>query len=65
MVIDASRKKAVTAIVFGMPSGEAWQQFIKDAPILNNGAGSIKDFILLSGGEPNNYRKKDNRCYWC
>jgi hypothetical protein len=36
MVIDASRKKAFTAIGFGMRSGEAWQQFIKDAPILNN-----------------------------
>jgi uncharacterized protein GlcG (DUF336 family) len=51
-VIDASRKKALTAIGFGMPSGEAWQQFIKHAPILNNGAVSIKDFILLGGGSP-------------
>lgn len=40
MPIDASRKKAVTAIGFGMPSGAAWQQFI------------IKDFILLGGGSP-------------
>ena len=52
MVIVASRKKAVTAIGFGMPSGEAWQQSIKDAPILNNRAGSIKDFVLLGGESP-------------
>jgi uncharacterized protein GlcG (DUF336 family) len=52
IAIDASRKKAVTAVGFGMPTGEAWQQFIKDDPILNNGVGSIHDFTLLGGGSP-------------
>lgn len=50
--IDASRKKAVTAIGFGMPTGESWHNFIKDDPILNNGVGNITDFMLLGGGFP-------------
>jgi uncharacterized protein GlcG (DUF336 family) len=52
IAIDASRKKAVTAVGFGMSTGEAWHQFIKDDPILNNGVASIKDFTLLGGGSP-------------
>ena len=31
--IDASRKKAVTAVGFGMPTGDSWYGFIKDDPI--------------------------------
>ncbi|PCI95969.1 MAG: cobalamin adenosyltransferase [Flavobacteriales bacterium] len=50
--IDISRKKAVTAIGFGMSTGEAWHDFIKDDPILNDGVVNIKDFILLGGGSP-------------
>ena len=50
--IDASRKKAVTAVGFGMPTGDSWYGFIKDDPILMNGAGQLKDFILLGGGSP-------------
>jgi uncharacterized protein GlcG (DUF336 family) len=50
--IDVSRKKAVTAVGFGMPTGDAWQNFIQDDPILNNGVNNISDFILLGGGSP-------------
>ena len=50
--IDASRKKAVTAVGFGFPTGDAWYNFIKDDPILNDGAHNLKDFILLGGGSP-------------
>jgi uncharacterized protein GlcG (DUF336 family) len=50
--IDASRKKAVTAVGFGMPTGDSWYGFIKDDPILMNGAGQLNDFILLGGGSP-------------
>ncbi|HIA37293.1 MAG TPA: heme-binding protein [Flavobacteriales bacterium] len=50
--IDASRKKAVTAVGFGMPTGDSWYGFIKDDPILMNGAGHLEDFILLGGGSP-------------
>ena len=50
--IDASRKKAVTAVGFGFPTGDAWYNFIKDDPILNHGAHNLKDFILLGGGSP-------------
>ena len=50
--IDASRKKAVTAVGFGMPTGDSWYGFIKDDPILMNGADQLNDFILLGGGSP-------------
>jgi len=50
--IDIARKKAVTAIGFGMGTGQAWYDFIKDDPILNDGVANIKDFILLGGGAP-------------
>jgi uncharacterized protein GlcG (DUF336 family) len=50
--IDIARKKAVTAIGFGMSTGEPWHNFIKDDPILNDGVNNIKDFILLGGGMP-------------
>ena len=49
---DASRKKALTAVGFGMPTGDSWYGFIKDDPILMHGAGQLKDFILLGGGSP-------------
>ena len=50
--IDISRKKAITAVGFGMPTGDSWYGFIKDDPILMNGAGHLEDFILLGGGSP-------------
>lgn len=49
---SASQKKAFTALGFGMPTGDAWYGFIKDDPILMNGANSLKDFTLLGGGSP-------------
>ena len=49
---DISRKKAITAVGFGMATGEAWHNFIKDDPILNNGVQNIHDFMLLGGGAP-------------
>ncbi len=52
IAIDASRKKAITAIGFGFPTGEAWYNFIKDDPILHEGAQHLTDFILLGGGCP-------------
>ena len=39
--IDASKKKAITAIGFGMPTGESWYNFIKDDGILLNGVNKI------------------------
>jgi uncharacterized protein GlcG (DUF336 family) len=47
---DASRKKAITAVGFGMSTGDAWFDFIKDDPILREGAASFDDFILVGGG---------------
>jgi uncharacterized protein GlcG (DUF336 family) len=52
MAVDISRKKAVTAIGFGMPTGASWHDFIKDDPILDKGVGNIADFMLLGGGKP-------------
>jgi len=48
----ASRKKALTAVGFGMPTGEPWHNFIKDDPILETGATQLDNFILLGGGLP-------------
>lgn len=50
---DISRKKAVTAVGFGIPTGNGgWYDFIKGDPILENGVSNIKDFMLLGGGKP-------------
>ncbi len=52
VAVDASRKKAITAVGFGFPTGDAWYNFIKEDPILHEGAHNLKDFILLGGGAP-------------
>ncbi len=49
---DAAYKKARTAVGFGLETGEAWYDFIKDDPILLHGAPQLQDFILLGGGLP-------------
>ena len=50
--IETSRKKAVLAVGFGMPTGDTWQNFVKDDPILEKGAHDLPGFILLGGGNP-------------
>ncbi len=50
--IDTSRKKAITAIGMGAPSGETWYNYIKGDPILLHGIQNVTDFILLGGGSP-------------
>jgi uncharacterized protein GlcG (DUF336 family) len=45
-------KKAKTAVGFGIPTGKAWHDFIKNDPILFHGAQQLPDFILLGGGSP-------------
>ena len=52
IAVDASRKKAMTAVGFGMPTGDAWFNFIKEDPILLEGAHDFKDFMLMGGGLP-------------
>jgi uncharacterized protein GlcG (DUF336 family) len=52
MAADASRKKAVTAVGYGMPTGEPWFNFIKDDPILREGVHGFRDFMLMGGGFP-------------
>jgi uncharacterized protein GlcG (DUF336 family) len=49
---SAALKKAQTALGFGMPTGDAWYQFIKDDPILFHGVPSLPEFTLLGGGAP-------------
>ena len=58
MAIDASRKKAITAVGLGMPTGEAWYNFIHQDPILLEGVNNFKDFLLLGGGSPIYYEGK-------
>lgn len=52
IAVDASRKKAVTAVGFGLATGEAWFGFIKDDPILREGVHGFNDFMLMGGGLP-------------
>jgi uncharacterized protein GlcG (DUF336 family) len=52
IAIDVSRQKAVTAVGFGMPTGQPWLDFVKDDPILARGVHDIHDFTLLGGGMP-------------
>jgi len=52
VTIDASRKKAITAVGYGIPSGDSWYEIIKDDPILFNGIQQFRDFILLGWGSP-------------
>jgi uncharacterized protein GlcG (DUF336 family) len=52
IAVDASRKKAVTAVGYGIPTGESWFNFIKDDPILREGVHGFSDFMLLGGGVP-------------
>lgn len=49
---ETAAKKARTAVGFGLPTGQTWHQFIKDDPILAQGAQHLPDFILLGGGSP-------------
>jgi uncharacterized protein GlcG (DUF336 family) len=49
---DASRKKAITAVGFGLPTGKSWFDYIKDDPILREGAHDLTDFMLMGGGVP-------------
>lgn len=48
--LRVSTKKAITAVGFGLSSGQAWYNFVKDDPILSHGVASIDDFTMLGGG---------------
>ncbi len=50
--IEAAKKKAITAVGFGMATGDSWQSFIQGDPILENGVHDLPNFILLGGGLP-------------
>jgi uncharacterized protein GlcG (DUF336 family) len=52
VAVSLSRKKALTAVGFGLSTGEQWHNFIKDDPILFEGVQAIDDFTLLGGGIP-------------
>jgi uncharacterized protein GlcG (DUF336 family) len=50
--LETCVKKAKTAVGFGIPTGKSWHEFIKNDPILLEGAQHLPDFILLGGGSP-------------
>jgi hypothetical protein len=50
--LEASIKKAKTAVGFGIPTGESWYEFMKDDPKMLIGAQHLPDFILLGGASP-------------
>lgn len=52
IAVDASRKKAMTAVGFGLSTGNAWFSYIKNDPILREGVHGFRDFMLMGGGIP-------------
>jgi uncharacterized protein GlcG (DUF336 family) len=54
IAVDASRKKAITAVGFGLPTGKPWFDFIEKDPILREGVHDFTDFMLMGGGLPLN-----------
>jgi uncharacterized protein GlcG (DUF336 family) len=48
--VSTAQKKALTAVGFGLPTGEAWWEFAKDDPILREGMHGLDNFVLLGGG---------------
>ncbi len=58
IAVDASRKKAITAVGFGLPTGKTWFDFIKDDPILREGVHDFNDFMLMGGGLPIMFENK-------
>lgn len=50
--VKSSLKKALTAVGFGISSGQSWLDFIKEDPILREGAHDFDDFTFLGGGSP-------------
>jgi uncharacterized protein GlcG (DUF336 family) len=52
MAIELARRKAVTAVGYSLPTGDAWYGFVKDDPLLLEGARTIPDFTMLGGGVP-------------
>ncbi len=50
--IETSLKKARTAVGLGMPTGQAWLDFVRGDLILEGGVAQLPDFILLGGGVP-------------
>lgn len=50
--IETAKKKSKMAVGFGIPTGYSWYNFIKDDPILMEGAKDLPGFILLGGGSP-------------
>ena len=52
IAVGTSKKKALTAVSFGIASGSNWYNLVKDDPSLLHGVQNIDDFILLGGGSP-------------
>jgi uncharacterized protein GlcG (DUF336 family) len=52
IAVDASRKKAMTAVGYGIPTGKSWFDFIEKDPILREGVHGFTDFMLMGGGIP-------------
>jgi uncharacterized protein GlcG (DUF336 family) len=52
LAVEAARKKALTAVGFGMASGQPWADFIGTDSLLDRGVDSLTDFTMLPGGLP-------------
>jgi uncharacterized protein GlcG (DUF336 family) len=52
LAMEAARKKALTAVGFGLATGQPWADFIGSDKLLERGLDSLTDFTMLPGGLP-------------
>ncbi len=52
VAVDLARKKAITAVGFGLNTGTGWNEFVKNDPILLVGVQNVYDFTMFGGGLP-------------
>ncbi len=50
--VEVAKKKALTAVGFGLASGQPWVDMATSDPLLDRGLTSLPDFTYLPGGHP-------------
>ncbi len=52
VAVEVARNKALTAVGFGIPTGQAWVDFSRGDYILEQGILALPNFTMLTGGHP-------------
>ncbi len=52
VAVEVARNKALTAVGFGIPTGQAWINFSQGDEILEKGIHSLPNFTMFTGGHP-------------